>query len=71
MRRKIRVVGAMIEQDGKYLITQRPPRATLPLLSRALGTGDGTATVIVVAPALKATLLATRSPAAAQLPLAL
>jgi 8-oxo-dGTP diphosphatase len=32
MRRKIRVVGAMIEQDGKYLITQRPPRATLPLL---------------------------------------
>jgi 8-oxo-dGTP diphosphatase len=32
MRRKIRVVGAMIEQDGKYLITQRPPTATLPLL---------------------------------------
>lgn len=32
MRRKIRVVGAMIEQDGRYLITQRPPRATLPLL---------------------------------------
>jgi 8-oxo-dGTP diphosphatase len=32
MRRKIRVVGAMIEQDGKYLITQRPPRASLPLL---------------------------------------
>jgi 8-oxo-dGTP diphosphatase len=32
MRRKIRVVGAMIERDGKYLITQRPPRATLPLL---------------------------------------
>ncbi len=32
MRRKIRVVGAMIEKDGKYLITQRPPNATLPLL---------------------------------------
>ncbi len=32
MRRNIRVVGAMIERDGKYLITQRPPRATLPLL---------------------------------------
>ena len=31
MRRKIRVVGAMIEQDGRYLITQRPPKATLPL----------------------------------------
>jgi 8-oxo-dGTP diphosphatase len=32
MRRKIRVVGAMIERDGLYLITQRPPKATLPLL---------------------------------------
>jgi 8-oxo-dGTP diphosphatase len=32
MRRKIRVVGAMIERDGKYLITQRSPTATLPLL---------------------------------------
>ena len=32
MRRKIRVVGAMIEREGKYLITQRPPTATLPLL---------------------------------------
>ncbi len=32
MRRKIRVVGAMIEEGGKYLITQRPPKATLPLL---------------------------------------
>jgi 8-oxo-dGTP diphosphatase len=32
MRRKIRVVGAMIERDGRYLITQRPPTATLPLL---------------------------------------
>jgi 8-oxo-dGTP diphosphatase len=32
MRRKIRVVGAMIEQDGRYLITQRSPTATLPLL---------------------------------------
>ena len=32
MRRKIRVVGAMIEREGKYLITQRSPHATLPLL---------------------------------------
>jgi 8-oxo-dGTP diphosphatase len=32
MRRKIRVVGAMIEEEGRYLITQRPPHATLPLL---------------------------------------
>src|SRR5512138_2241778 len=32
MRRKIRVVGAMIEREGKYLITQRPPHATLALL---------------------------------------
>src|SRR5690606_18673249 len=32
MRRKITVVGAMIERDGKYLITQRKPTATLPLL---------------------------------------
>ena len=32
MRRKIRVVGGMIEKDGRYLITQRPPTATLPLL---------------------------------------
>jgi 8-oxo-dGTP diphosphatase len=32
MRRKIRVVGAMIEKDGRYLITQRSPTATLPLL---------------------------------------
>jgi len=32
MRRKIRVVGAMIEQEGKYLITQRPSTATLPNL---------------------------------------
>src|SRR5512138_3814970 len=32
MRRKIRVVGAMIEKDGRYLITQRSPNATLPLL---------------------------------------
>lgn len=32
MRRKIRVVGAMIEKDGKYLITQRPPTSSLPLL---------------------------------------
>ena len=32
MRRKIRVVGAMIEKDGRYLITQRPPSSSLPLL---------------------------------------
>lgn len=32
MRRNITVVGAMIERDGKYLITQRKPTATLPLL---------------------------------------
>jgi 8-oxo-dGTP diphosphatase len=32
MRRKIRVVGAMIERDGHYLITQRPAQASLPLL---------------------------------------
>jgi 8-oxo-dGTP diphosphatase len=32
MRPKITVVGAMIERDGKYLITQRKPTATLPLL---------------------------------------
>src|SRR5512136_600463 len=32
MRRKIRVVGGMIEKDGRYLITQRSPTASLPLL---------------------------------------
>jgi 8-oxo-dGTP diphosphatase len=32
MRPKIRVVGAMIEREGRYLITQRPPKASLPLL---------------------------------------
>lgn len=32
-RRKIRVVGAMLEKEpGRYLITQRPPTASLPLL---------------------------------------
>ena len=31
-RRRIRVVGAMIERDGHYLIAQRPPTASLPLL---------------------------------------
>lgn len=30
-RRQIVVVGAMIEQAGKYLITQRSPTASLPL----------------------------------------
>ena len=29
---KIRVVAAMIDKDGRYLITQRRPTATLPLL---------------------------------------
>ena len=28
----IRVVTAEIERDGRYLITQRPPKAVLPLL---------------------------------------
>lgn len=33
MRRQIRVVGAMLERRaGEYLITQRPPTASLPLL---------------------------------------
>jgi 8-oxo-dGTP diphosphatase len=32
-RRHIRVVGAMLQNaEGRYLITQRPPKATLPLL---------------------------------------
>ncbi|CAM3285707.1 (deoxy)nucleoside triphosphate pyrophosphohydrolase [Corallococcus sp. ZKHCc1 1396] len=32
-RRHVRVVGAMLQNDqGRYLITQRPPKATLPLL---------------------------------------
>jgi 8-oxo-dGTP diphosphatase len=32
-RRQIRVVGAMLQNDeGCYLITQRPPKASLPLL---------------------------------------
>jgi 8-oxo-dGTP diphosphatase len=32
MPSKIRVVAAMIDRGGKYLITQRRPEATLPLL---------------------------------------
>ncbi len=31
-KRKVRVVAAMIDRDGRYLITQRRPGATLPLL---------------------------------------
>ncbi len=32
-RRHIRVVGAMLQnEEGCYLITQRPPKATLPML---------------------------------------
>lgn len=31
-RKTIRVVGAVIELDGSYLITQRRPNAVLPLL---------------------------------------
>ena len=31
-RRSIRVVAGMIERDGRYLITQRRPTASLPLL---------------------------------------
>jgi 8-oxo-dGTP diphosphatase len=32
MGRKIRVVGGMLERDGRYLIVQRKPRAIFPLL---------------------------------------
>jgi len=32
MGRKIRVVGGMIERDGRYLVAQRQPRAIFPLL---------------------------------------
>ncbi len=32
MGRKIRVVGGMIERDGRYLIAQRQARAIFPLL---------------------------------------
>lgn len=32
MRPTKTVVGALIVQDGRYLITQRPPKAVLPLL---------------------------------------
>src|SRR5688572_31392007 len=31
-KRKIRVVAAQIEKDGRYLITQRKPSSSLPLL---------------------------------------
>jgi 8-oxo-dGTP diphosphatase len=31
-RKTIRVVGAVIEDEGRYLITQRRPNAVLPLL---------------------------------------
>lgn len=31
-KRKIRVVAAQIERDGKYLITQRKPTSSLPLM---------------------------------------
>ena len=31
-RRTVRVVAAILEQDGRFLITQRRPEATLPLL---------------------------------------
>ena len=31
-RRHVNVVGAMVERDGRYLITQRPRTASLPLL---------------------------------------
>lgn len=31
-KRKIRVVAAQIEQEGRYLITQRKPTSSLPLL---------------------------------------
>ena len=32
MTRSIRVVAAVIQRDGKYLITQRRPEAVLPML---------------------------------------
>ena len=32
MSQRVRVVAAMIEREGRYLITQRRPQATLPLL---------------------------------------
>jgi 8-oxo-dGTP diphosphatase len=32
VRRRVRVVAAMIDREGKYLITQRRPTARLPLL---------------------------------------
>ena len=32
MVRTIRVVASVIEQDGRYLITQRRPTAVLPML---------------------------------------
>lgn len=32
MKKSIRVVAAVIEEDGRYLITQRRPTAVLPLL---------------------------------------
>lgn len=32
MASRIRVVAAMLEKEGRYLITQRRPTATLPLL---------------------------------------
>jgi 8-oxo-dGTP diphosphatase len=32
MKRKIRVVAAQIERNGRYLITQRKPSSSLPLL---------------------------------------
>lgn len=32
MSQRIRVVAAMLEQDGRYLITQRRPGGSLPLL---------------------------------------
>jgi 8-oxo-dGTP diphosphatase len=31
-KRQVRVVAAQIERDGKYLITQRKPSSSLPLL---------------------------------------
>ncbi len=32
IRRQIRVVGAMLEREGRFLITQRLPNKSLPLL---------------------------------------
>src|SRR4026207_1748704 len=41
MTKTIRVVAAVIAQDGRYLVTQRRPTAVLPLLWEARGGKGG------------------------------